>query len=146
MDLDKDATAANPPAGFQLAGLTSRFLEEGGPYFMKQEAGCLIVGLRIGPQHTNYIDIAHGGVISTLADIALSFPIYLSETPRPVVTTSSLTINFLYGAKLGDWLEASPTIDRLGKRTAHTHGSIRCGDRVLATASGVFGIFRPDKA
>ncbi len=146
MGLDNDANTDEAPAGFRPAGLTGHFLEEGGPYFAKNEGNRLIIGLRVGPRHTNYLDIAHGGVISTLADIALSFPVYLSEQPHPVVTTSSLTVNFLYGAKMGDWLEASATIDRMGKRTAHTHGSIICGDRVLATASGVFSIFRPVQA
>ena len=143
--MDTTAQEEEVPPGFSKAELNSHFLELGGPFYTKQEADGLVIGLRVGPQHTNYIGLAHGGVISTLADIALSFPPYLSERPNPVVTTSSLTVNFLYGARLGDWLEASANIDRLGKRTAHTSGKICCEGRVLATASGVFSIYRPSE-
>ena len=130
------------PAGFKPAGFRGRYLKDGGPYYLKNEARRWIVGLSVAEQHINYIDIAHGGVLTTLADVALSLQVYLSEQPNPNVTTSSLTVNFMAAAKQGDWLEARATIDRLGKRTAHVHGSIRCGQRVLATASGVFGIYR----
>ena len=130
------------PAGFKLAGFEGRYLQDGGPYHLKKEAGNCIVGLSVAEQHINYIDIAHGGVLTTLADVALSLQVFLSEQPNPTVTTTSLTVNFMEAAKHGDWLEARATIDRLGKRTAHVHGSIRCGQRVLATASGVFGIYR----
>jgi len=130
------------PAGFELSGFTGRYLEEGGPFYLKQESDSCAVGLRISEQHINYIDIAHGGVITTLADIALSLQPYQSETPHPTITTTSLTVNFMSGANLGDWLEARATIDRMSKRTAHVHGSIRCGERLIATASGIFGIYR----
>jgi uncharacterized protein (TIGR00369 family) len=134
------------PPGFKPAGFDSRYLTGSGPYYLKKEAASWIVGLPVAEQHINYIDIAHGGVLTTLADVALSLQVYLSEQPNPNVTTTSLTVNFMAAAKLGDWLEARATIDRLGKRTAHVHGSILCGQQVLATASGVFGIYRGNQA
>jgi acyl-coenzyme A thioesterase 13 len=130
------------PSGFESSGFVGRYLEEGGPFYLKQEQDSCAVGLRISEQHINYIDIAHGGVITTLADIALSLQPYLSEMPHPTVTTTSLTVNFMTAANLGDWLEARATIDRLSKRTAHVHGSIKSGERIVATASGIFGIYR----
>lgn len=142
---DKQLKTDIPP-GFKPADFSSRYLEDSGPYYLKKEADSWIVGLPVAERHINYIDIAHGGVLTTLADVALSLQVYLSEQPNPNVTTTSLTVNFMAAAKLGDWLEARATIDRLGKRTAHVHGSILCGQRVLATASGLFGIYRGDQA
>jgi acyl-coenzyme A thioesterase 13 len=130
------------PQGFQPAGFDGNYLRQGGPYYVKKAGDCVQVALRIAAQHTNYIDIAHGGVLSTLADVALSYQVYLIETPNPVVTTTTLTTNFLNAAKLDDWLIADASIDKIGKRSAHVHGSIRCEGVVLATMSGVFGIFR----
>jgi uncharacterized protein (TIGR00369 family) len=130
------------PGGFKPAQFNGEFLLRGGPYFVRKRGDAWDVGLRIAEQHINYIDIAHGGALSTLADVALSLQVYRSERPSPAVTTTSLTVNFLDAAKLGDWLEAEASIDRLGKRTAHVHGSIRSGERLLATMSGVFNIFR----
>ncbi len=101
------------------------------------------MALQVAEQHTNYIDIAHGGVVATLADVALSLQPYRSEKPPPRVTTMSLTTNFLDAARLGDWLVAECVIDRMGKSSAYVHGEIRVGERVIATMSGVFRIGRP---
>ena len=131
------------PEGFSPARFSPGFLERAGPYWLKPEQDFVIVGLRIDSQHINYVDVAHGGVLSTLADVAMSFQVHASETPRLNVVTNSLTCNFLAGAKLGDWIEARARIDRIGKRTAYTSGDIRCGDECLLTMTGVFTIMRP---
>ena len=136
---------SNLPEGYAPAEFNGTYLQQGGPYYVKREGEICLVALLIGEQHTNYLDIAHGGVLSTLADVALSFQVYLSEQPNPVVTTTSLTTNFLNAARLGDFLVAEAVIDKLGKRTAHVHGQILCGEQVLATMSGVFAVYRPDQ-
>jgi Uncharacterized protein, possibly involved in aromatic compounds catabolism len=102
-----------------------------------------VVGLRIVPHHINYQDAAHGGVISTFADVALSHAVYDAERPRLAPSTVTLTVNYLSGARLGDWLEARVRIDRMGGRTAYTSGGIWRGDEQIATMSGVFAIKRP---
>lgn len=130
------------PDGFSPARFAPGFLERAGPYWLKAESGLVVVGLRIDSQHINYVDLAHGGVLSTLADVAMSFQIHASETPRLNVVTNSLTCNFLAGAKLGDWVEAHARIDRLGKRTAYASGDIRRGEERLLTMTGVFAILR----
>lgn len=130
------------PAGFKPARFNGPYLQRGGPYYVRAVDGCHEVGLQVGDAHINYIDIAHGGVLSTLADVALSFQVYLSERPNPAVTTVSLTTNFLAPARRGDWLVASTRIDRLGKRSAHVSGRICCGEQTLATMSGVFNLRR----
>jgi uncharacterized protein (TIGR00369 family) len=99
--------------------------------------------MRVTDHHINYIEIAHGGVLTTLADVALSIQVHLSEQPPLNIATIAMSTNFLSGATLGDWLEAEATIDRQGKRTAFVHGSICCGERMLMTMTGVFHILRP---
>jgi acyl-coenzyme A thioesterase 13 len=130
------------PEGFSLADFRGPYLQNGGPYYVKKQGESYLVALRVEDKHTNYMDIAHGGVLSTLADVALSWQVYLSEQPNPAVTTTSLTTNFLASAKKGDWLVAAALIDRLGKRAAHVHGSISCEGKLLVTMTGVFNIFR----
>lgn len=130
------------PDGFELARFSPGFLERAGPYWLKSEDGLVVVGLRVDRQHINYVDVAHGGVLSTLADVAMSYQVHASEEPRLNVVTNSLTCNFLSGAKLGDWLEARARIDRIGKRTAYVSGDVRCGEQRLLTMTGVFAILR----
>ena len=113
------------PDGFVGVEFSPGFLDHGGPYFLKQHGdGPPIVGLRIGSHHINYQDAAHGGVISTFADVALSYAVYDAERPRLSPSTVNLAVNYLASAKLGDWLEAQVRIARLGGRTAYCSGQI----------------------
>lgn len=132
------------PSGFERAEFTPGFLDHGGPYFLGPTAeGVRVVGLLIMPHHINYQDAAHGGVISTFADVALSHAVYDAERPRLAPSTVTLTVNYLAGARLGDWLEAQVRIDRLGGRTAYTSGGVWRAGEQIATMSGVFAFKRP---
>jgi acyl-coenzyme A thioesterase 13 len=131
------------PTGFEPAGFTPGFLDHGGPYWLGPTVDDVrVVGLRICPHHINYQDAAHGGVISTFADVALSHAVYDAERPRLAPSTVTLTVNYLTGARLGEWLEARVRIDRLGGRTAYTSGGIWRGEEQVATMSGVFAVRR----
>lgn len=131
------------PPGFVPAEFTPGFLDHGGPYFLGPAVeGVRVVGLRIMPHHINYRQAAHGGVISTFADVALSHAVHDAERPRLAPSTVTLTVNYLQGARLGDWLEARVRIDRLGGRTAYCSGGIWRGSELVATMSGVFAIKR----
>ena len=132
----------NIPDGFKPARFDGQYLKHVGPYYTKKTDDTVLVGLSVEEHHINYVDIAHGGILTTLADVALSFQVFLCERPAPVVTTVSLTTNFLGPVKLGDFLIADGYIDRLGKRLAYTHGSIRRGGDVVMTMNGVFNVQR----
>ncbi|MBI1402842.1 MAG: hypothetical protein GC147_06490 [Porphyrobacter sp.] len=131
------------PLGFTPAGFSPGFLDHGGPYFLGPAVeGVRVVGLGIMPHHINFEDAAHGGVIATFADVALSHAVYDAERPRLAPSTVTLTVNYLAGVKRGDWLEARVRIDRLGGRTAYTSGGILRGEEQVATMSGVFAFRR----
>ena len=132
------------PQGFEPAGFTPGFLDHGGPYYLGPAVdGVRVVGLAVCPHHINYQDAAHGGVLSTFADVALSHAVYDAERPRLAPSTVTLTVNYLSGARLGDWLETRVRIDRLGGRTAYTSGGVWRGAEQIATMSGVFAFRRP---
>lgn len=136
-------SAANIPEGFEPAGFTPGFLDHGGPYFLGPRGDLpMLVGLRVCQHHINYADQAHGGVIATLADVALSYAVYDAERPRLSPSTVTLNVNYLGGARLGDWLEADVSLDRIGGRLAYTSGAISRAEETIATISGVFAIRR----
>lgn len=128
--------------GFVPADFTPGFLDHGGPYWLKPVGSRTLVGLRLAQHHMNYRDAAHGGVVATLADVALSYQAYASEEPPVPVVTSSLTVNYLSPAILGRWIVADAQIDRIGGRQSHVSGKIYDGDTILATMSGVFTLMR----
>ncbi len=134
--------ADNIPAGFERARISSPFLDMAGPYYERQSDGCIIVATRINEGHINHIKVAHGGVLGTLADVALSYQVHRAEKPALPVATMNINTNFLAGAKLGDWVEAYARVDRISKRTAYCSGRIICGEKVLMTMTAVFAILR----
>ena len=130
------------PEGFRQADFNGNFLLNNGPYFLRRSEAGWLVGQRVEERHVNYLGIAHGGMLCTLADVAMSAQPYLNEQPNPAVTTTTMTTNFIAPAKLGDWLVADARTTRMGKRSAHVQGVIRRDDDVLVTMSGVFSIYR----
>ncbi|MFN2099197.1 PaaI family thioesterase [Altererythrobacter sp. MF3-039] len=138
-----DAGQAELPEGFTRADFSPGFLDHGGPYYLKPDGERQLVGLRLLDQHMNYRDMAHGGVLSTFADVAMSWQVYCSEDPPVPISTITLAVNFLGSARLGDWLVADMRIDRKGRQVAYCSGRIMRGDDVLATASASFALMRP---
>jgi len=134
--------AATVPEGFAPARFSTGFLDVAGPYYTRKDADHIEVGIRIGEGHINGIDVAHGGVLTTLADVALSYQLFVSEKPHLPIATINLNTNFLSGAKLGEWIVAHAYIDRKGSRTAYCHGNIVAGERLLMTMTGVFALLR----
>lgn len=59
------------PAGFAPLSPSSNYLDLVGPLFAKQDARGLTLGIRIEPRHCNSRGLAHGGLLVTLADLAL---------------------------------------------------------------------------
>jgi acyl-coenzyme A thioesterase 13 len=116
------------PSDFEPARFAKGFLDRSGPYFLRRDPDCIVVGLRM---------------LTSLADVALSLQVHALEVPSLSPVTNSLTTNFIGAARLGDWLEAHTRIDQIGKRLAHTSGQIRRGEDLIMTMTGVFSIRRP---
>ncbi|WP_296678837.1 PaaI family thioesterase [Novosphingobium sp.] len=128
------------PAGFVPADFSPGFLHLSGPYYLGRGEEGRQIGLRVTESHANYVGVAHGGVLATFADVALSFIVHDSERPQLQVVSNSLTVNFLSGTRTGDWLEARCRLDRKGKRIAYASGEIRRGNEVVMTMTGVYTI------
>ena len=133
---------ASVPAGFAPAQFSSAYLNHIGPFYEGTRDGELIVGLLLAEQHINFREIAHGGVLTTLADVGMSWKIICREDPRPGIATMSMTTDFLGPGKLGDWLEAHVTVDRMGKETAFAHGQILLDGAPVLNMSGVYRLYR----
>jgi acyl-coenzyme A thioesterase 13 len=127
-----------PPAGFEPLFRTSPFLETVGPFFYRKESRGFIVGMRVLPKHLNARGSAHGGLLRTLADVALGYRAALSQDPPAALTTASLCADFVGAPKLGDSVQAHVEVQRIGSRLAFANAFLTVdGDR-LVRASAVF--------
>src|SRR6266516_114511 len=126
------------PEGFAPLFRSSPFLNTIGPIFGKGEGADLIIGLRIVEKHTNARGLAHGGVLATLADIALGYCLAFYTNPPQSLVTTNLTLDFAGSAKLGDWLEVQVDIQKSGARLAFANAYISVGEQRIVRASAVF--------
>ena len=92
--------------GFAALFRSSPFLDRAGPFYSKGKGQSLSVGLRVLDHHLNARGLAHGGVLLTMADIALGYAMATSADPPVVAVTSHLSADFAGSAKLGDWVES----------------------------------------
>ncbi|HLJ62579.1 MAG TPA: PaaI family thioesterase [Stellaceae bacterium] len=125
------------PGGFNRSARTSPYLDHVGPIFERGEGDDYCIGLRVDHRHVNRRGHCHGGFLALLADIGLGRVIAPGSRPQDFVTVS-LTLNYLAPAKLGQWLEVSATIDRLGGRIGHATGLVTADGEPVLRASGVF--------
>jgi uncharacterized protein (TIGR00369 family) len=115
----------------------SPFTELIGPVYIRTADGVPVLGVRVTEEHANRRGRAHGGLMMTLADIAVSRASVATLPPGAAIATADLTISFLESVGQGQWLEAIPSVDRQGRALIHTSCELRADQtpvaRVLAT-------------
>ena len=131
-------TQLDIPAGFAPIFRTSPVLETIGPLYSAGSGAALIIGMHVQEKHTNARGTLHGGVLASIADIALGYGLATSTTPPTSMVTANLSVDFAGSAQIGDWVETALDIQKVGGRMAfaNVYFSVR-GERI-ARASGVF--------
>jgi len=61
------------PKDFAALKLKSVFLNHIGPFYGVERDGRMVVGILMDDRHMNWSDVAHGGVMTAMADAALSY-------------------------------------------------------------------------
>tara|TARA_R110002033_G_scaffold15894_3_gene44610 strand:- start:3948 stop:4352 length:405 start_codon:yes stop_codon:yes gene_type:complete len=130
---------SNIPVGFEPIFRSSPFLDLLGPIYNKSEKG-IIIGLRVEEKHCNARNLVHGGVYSSLADIALGYNAAFSGDVPVLMVTASLTIDYAGSAKLGDWIEIETDVQKVGSKMAFANCYFFVSSKRIARASGVFTI------
>jgi uncharacterized protein (TIGR00369 family) len=130
------------PQGFEPIFRTSPYLELLGPIYSNKTNEGLIIGLQAEEKHCNARGTVHGGVLSSLADIALGYNAAFSgKEPVPMVT-SSLTIDYAGSAKLGDWIEIKTDVQKVGGSMAFANCYFIVNLKRIARASAVFSVLK----
>ena len=107
-----------PAAGFTALFRSSPFLDRTGPFYSKGKGQSLCIGLRVLDHHLNARGLAHGGVLLTMADIALGYAMATSAEPPVSAVTSHLSADFAGSATLGDWVQSRTDIQKIGRTLA----------------------------
>lgn len=115
-----------------------------GPFWQRHVDGRLVVALRTGPQHANRNGAVHGGLILSLADQGLGLGVY-ERSGGLKQATIQLDLHFVAATRPGDWVECWPTVSRYTSGVAFVRGEIKAGDRLVATAEGIWKVVEPKR-
>lgn len=126
------------PAGFAPIFRTSPFLDTIGPLYSAGSGASLVIGMRVLEKHTNARGALHGGVLASIADVALGYGMATSTQPPTSMVTANLSVDFAGGAQIGDWVETSLDIQKIGSRMAFANVYFSVAGERIARASGVF--------
>jgi uncharacterized protein (TIGR00369 family) len=130
------------PDGFERHFRKSPLTDPWEPIYSKRTPDGFVIGLRVAPPHTNSKGMAHGGLITTLADntMGLSCGVKLGEGTRLV--TVSLAIDFIGPAQIGQWLAIESEVIRIGGTLCFAQCLVTADGVTCARANGTFSVLR----
>ena len=138
-----DSTDAVPP-GFEPFTRESPLLAPWRPLFSRAETDRLVIGLRVREPHCNSRGTVHGGLFAALADQAMgmssSVTLRAGGLMVDALWTTSMTVDYLAVARLGQWLEFDTVFSRGGRSSCHAEADIRADGRTVARARAAFRV------
>jgi acyl-coenzyme A thioesterase 13 len=133
-----EAAVGEVPAGFDPLFRTNPFNDTMGPFFYRSTKPGFVIGLRVAEKHVNASGNAHGGLLLTLADIALGYTAAAAADPPLRLATVNIAADFAGRVRLGDWLEAHVDVQKIGRRLVFANAYLVVGAERIARVSGVF--------
>ena len=109
-----------------------------GPLYERRDGDAVSIGVTIGEKHTNSRGICHGGVLATLADLALGYAMLAKSGDRGSFVTAHLAVDYAGSARPGDWIESKVEIQRVGSRLAFANCYLLSGGQPIVRASAIF--------
>jgi len=128
------------PLGFKPLFRTSPVLDLIGPLYFRGEGKDLAIGLRAEAKHCNSRGTVHGGILATLADVALGYTMAFASDPPSNLVTASLSLDYAGTARAGDWLQAHVDVQKQGSRLSFANCYILVGEQRIVRASAVFAV------
>jgi acyl-coenzyme A thioesterase 13 len=129
------------PDGYELFS-ASPFGELVGPLYAGRRDSRPTIAVRVSSGHGNRNGRAHGGLMMTVADIALTRAAREQLPPDARVSTADLHIAFLESVSEGEWLEAIPSIDRVGRSLIHGNCVLEVGAKTAARVLATIAVHR----
>lgn len=132
------------PEGFQLVPRTrpNPFNQMVGPFYEKRQGSEVSLGLRLEERHTNSRGICHGGLLATMADLALGYACVAAGKPGGPTSfvTVNLSLDFSGSAKVGDWVQSEVEVQKTGARLAFANCYLVANDVRIVRASAIFAL------
>jgi uncharacterized protein (TIGR00369 family) len=118
--------------------IRQRFDEFLGYTYNRMTGGEVEVGLEVKDLYVNSAGVIHGGIISSLADVAMSNLVPADENGVQQMVTVDLNVSFLRAAR-GKRLRAVAKLEKDGRTLVHAVCTVYDEqERSVASAKGIF--------
>jgi len=108
-----------------------------GPLWTREADGRHFYAFMAEPKHHNRRGVVQGGMLMTFADRAMGMTCWYANGKQPQATVQ-LDMHFIDAVRIGEFVECRATVVRRTRSLVFMHGELVAGDRVIATASGVW--------
>jgi uncharacterized protein (TIGR00369 family) len=139
MTIDKNTESKFINNGFVIPYPDDPFEMKSGPFYLGDREGNTIVSIRVGRSQCNTNLVAHGGLLMTLADLAVCHEASKGDDYGSSVTVS-LTANFQKPAPEGALLEAFPKLKHRTKRMAFVNCEILADNISVFSCSAIIRV------
>ncbi len=137
-------TRAAVPAGWEPAPLDEGYLNLVGPLYAQRAGdGAYRIAFRAGAAHLNRYGVVHGGMLATLADVAIGMNLARVTEAVETALTLNLAMDFVDASGSGDWIEAHVALTKRTGRVRFGDCELRVGARVIARCHATFYAPRP---
>jgi uncharacterized protein (TIGR00369 family) len=133
-------TATDIPDGFERHFRQSPLTDPWEPIYSKRTDKAVIIGLRLALPHTNSRGMAHGGLITSLADNAMGLSCGHQLGGATRLVTASLSVDFIGPAKVGQWLQVETEVIKTGRSLCFAQCLVTVDDVPCARASASFSV------
>jgi len=110
-----------------------------GPLWSRKTADSWEYGMSVETQHLNGIGVAHGGMLVTLMDQAISL-IAWDAAGRAPCATIQLDTHFVASAIAGNFIVAHAEVTRQASTLIFLRGTLSVGDQLIMTAQGLMKV------
>ncbi len=135
-------TAPDIPAGFHPLPMGGPFMSNVGPLYVRHEGPLVQVGFRVEPRHTNPLEICHGGMLASFADMLLPISVHRksAEVGLRFLPTISLQLDYLAAVPLGAWVQGEGEVLRVTRSLVFAQGTATADGVPCLRVSGIFKI------
>lgn len=126
------------PNGFKPLFRTSPHLDNLGDFYYQGSGESMVILVKVLDKNANARGTAHGGFLSSLADISLGYAAATESDPPQKLVTTSMTLDYAGGVSVGDWVESKVDVQKVGKRVAFANCYLSVNGTRIVRASAVF--------
>jgi acyl-coenzyme A thioesterase PaaI-like protein len=108
-----------------------------GPFWMRPDGDGYRYAFLAEPKHHNRRGVVQGGMLMTFADRSMGMTCWYANGKVPQATVH-LDVHFVAAVQIGEFVEAKCKVVRRTRSLIFMSAEIVVGERIVATASGVW--------